>query len=195
MATDKYSTNTTECLKGAFILYHVKIEYIPLALMGIGLYDFFIIHIFSLAWGHFNHANITVSGRVSGAVVGGLIGILIANSLLDIHLLTDPNIATQVGVVLASIAGGVILLGPFMKMLFNSPEMHIWHHSYDLPEKCRYGVNFGLTLAMWDYIFGTAYIPHDGRDIRLGFPGVEDFPEGFAGQVIHGFSKTKAKND
>jgi len=172
-------------------LVYRTIEYIPLALMGIGLYDFFIIHIFALAWGHFNHANITVSGRVSGGVVGGLIGVLIATSLLDINLLTNPSLATQVGVVLAAIAGGVILLGPFMRIVFNSPEMHIWHHSYNLPEDRRTGVNFGLTLALWDYIFGTAYIPHDGRDIRLGFPGVEQFPEGFVGQVTHGFSKKK----
>ena len=33
------------------------LEYIPLALIGIGLRDFFIIHIFTLAIGHFNHSN------------------------------------------------------------------------------------------------------------------------------------------
>lgn len=76
-----------------------------------------------------------------------------------------------------------------MKYLFNSPEMHIWHHSYELPDSRRFGVNFGLTLAIWDYLFKTAYIPHDGQDIRLGFPGIEEFPEGFAGQATHGFKK------
>jgi len=168
------------------------IEYIPLALLGIGLYDFFILHIFALAWGHFNHANITVSGRVSGGVIGLLLGIIFANNLLDIHLLTDPTIGVQLLVVLAAIALGAIVLGPMMRMLFNSPEMHIWHHAYDLPEEHQYGVNFGLTLALWDYLFGTAYVPKDGRDIKLGFPGVEGFPEGFAGQVTHGFvSKEK----
>ena len=38
----------------------------------------------------------------------------------------------------------------------------------------------------WDYIFGTAYIPYEGRDIKLGFPGVESFPEDFVGQNMHG---------
>ena len=33
------------------------IEYIPLALLGIGLYDFFVIPIFTLAIGHYNHSN------------------------------------------------------------------------------------------------------------------------------------------
>lgn len=167
------------------------IEYIPLALMGIGLYDFFIIHIFALAWGHFNHANITVSGRVSGAVIGLLLGIIFANNLLDIQLFTAPSLGTQLLVVVGATGIGAIVLGPMMRMLFNSPEMHIWHHAYDLPEERKYGVNFGLTLAVWDYLFGTAYIPKDGRDIKLGFPGVEEFPEGFAGQVIHGIGPKK----
>ena len=57
--------------------------------------------------------------------------------------------------------------------------MHIWHHAYDLPQDRKYGVNFGLSLALWDYIFGTAYVPSSGRDIRLGFPGIEEFPKDF----------------
>ena len=81
---------------------------------------------------------------------------------------------------------GIVLLGPFMKVIFNSPEMHIWHHSYELPKERRYGINFGLTLSVWDYLFGTAYIPHDGRNIKLGFPGVEQFPSTFQEQIVLG---------
>ena len=77
-----------------------------------------------------------------------------------------------------------------MKILFNSPEMHIWHHAYELPEERRYGVNFGLTLAVWDYIFGTAYQPKAGRDIRLGFPGIEKFPKDFVGLNLVGLKST-----
>jgi sterol desaturase/sphingolipid hydroxylase (fatty acid hydroxylase superfamily) len=29
--------------------------------------------------------------------------------------------------------------------------MHIWHHSKKIPNK--YGVNFGISLSLWDYIF------------------------------------------
>ena len=63
------------------------IEYLPLALLGIGLYDFFIIHIFTLAVGHYNHSNITVSGRVTGGIIGFFLGLLIAIQAFDIHLL------------------------------------------------------------------------------------------------------------
>jgi sterol desaturase/sphingolipid hydroxylase (fatty acid hydroxylase superfamily) len=166
-----------------------SLEYIPLALLGIGLYDFFVIHIFTLAWGHFNHSNITVKGWVTGGIIGFLIGIVFANGLLEITFLQSENLIQQVGIILGCIALGALALGPIMRKLFNNPEMHIWHHAYDLPEERQTGVNFGLTLAIWDYIFGTAYIPHDGRDIRLGFPGIEEFPEDFVQQNTHGFGK------
>lgn len=121
------------------------LEYIPLAMIGIGLRDFFVIHIFTLAVGHFNHSNFKLN------------------------------------------------LGWF-KYVFNNPQMHIWHHAYDLPESKKYGVNFGITLSLWDYIFRTNYIPEDGRDIKLGFPGIEEFPGNFIEQNLHGFKKTPSKH-
>ncbi|MEZ5045060.1 MAG: sterol desaturase family protein [Saprospiraceae bacterium] len=36
------------------------LEYLPLAMIGFGIQDFFIIHIFALAVGHFNHSNISI---------------------------------------------------------------------------------------------------------------------------------------
>jgi sterol desaturase/sphingolipid hydroxylase (fatty acid hydroxylase superfamily) len=167
------------------------LEYIPLALLGIGLYDFFIIHIFTLAWGHYNHSNISISGRLTGGILGGLIGLVVANGLLDINLVTDATILTKIAIIAGAAGAGALVLGGVMKYLFNSPEMHLWHHSYELPKERRYGVNFGLTLALWDYIFGTAYIPHNEGDIRLGFPGVEEFPDGFGSQSAHGFGPLK----
>ena len=165
-----------------------SIEYIPLALLGIGLYDFFVIHIFTLAWGHFNHANIRLKGRITGAVVGGLLGIIIANSLLDVHIFTDIAFVEKWLVFIGSVALGSFILGPLMKYIFNSPELHIWHHAYELPESKKYGVNFALTLAIWDYLFGTVYLPHEGRDIALGFPGVENYSHNFLVQSSYGFS-------
>ena len=167
------------------------IEYIPLALLGIGLYDFFIIHIFTLAVGHYNHSNIRVSGLVTGLILGVLVGVVAANGLLDVNLFSDPSTLQKIFIIAVSGLIFSILLGPIMKYIFNSPEMHIWHHSYDLPEDRRYGINFGLTLAIWDYIFKTAYIPFSGRDIRLGFPDVEDYPKTFMSQNLHGFGFDK----
>lgn len=120
------------------------LEYLPLAFIGIGLRDFFVIHIFTLAIGHFNHSNIRLN------------------------------------------------LG-FLKYIFNNPQMHIWHHAYELPKQKKRGVNFGITLSLWDYLFGTNYIPQEGRDIKLGFPGVEKFPKTFIGQIRYGFKWKKTE--
>ncbi|MBX2891140.1 MAG: sterol desaturase family protein [Saprospiraceae bacterium] len=76
-------------------------------------------------------------------------------------------------------------LGP-LKYIFNNPQMHIWHHSKELP-KGSYGVNYGISLSLWDYLFGTVWMPHDGRDIELGFPEVEKYPHGFLEQVVEPF--------
>lgn len=79
-----------------------------------------------------------------------------------------------------------VRLGPF-RFLFNGPEMHRWHHA-DQPE--AYGKNFATKLAVWDWLFGTAYLP-DPRERKaqkygLGYAG---FPEGYLGQVIRAFGR------
>ena len=83
--------------------------------------------------------------------------------------------------------------GP-LKYIFNNPVMHLWHHVYHLPEGKKYGLNYGISLSLWDYLFGTASIPNpeDGQ-IKLGFPGVEEFPKDFGGQLIHGFRRKADK--
>lgn len=80
--------------------------------------------------------------------------------------------------------------GP-LKYVLNNPKMHIWHHAKELPEDRRYGVNFGITLSIWDYIFKKNYVPRSGRDIPLGFPNIEKYPKGFFGLIFSGFGKTK----
>ena len=164
-------------------------EYIPLALLGIGLYDFFIIHIFTLMVGHYNHSNISVRPQVSGAIFGFILGLVASLNLLDLAVLTDWLWWHKALLTAGLVTIGYFGIGPFMKILFNSPEMHIWHHAYNLPEDRQRGINFGLTLAIWDYIFGTAHIPYDGKNIRLGFPGIKRFPTTFFGQITHGFLK------
>ncbi len=78
-----------------------------------------------------------------------------------------------------------------LKYVFNNPKMHIWHHAKELPKHVRFGVNYGLTLSIWDYIFKTDYVPHSGRDIELGFEGDEQFPKDFLQQELYPL-KTKS---
>lgn len=80
--------------------------------------------------------------------------------------------------------------GP-LKYILNNPVMHLYHHAYTIPEG-SYGVNFGISLSVWDYIFKTNYIPEDSGKIELGFPGDEKLPKGFWGQLVYGFKKPKS---
>ena len=120
-------------------IIYKTIQYIPLAMIGFGIEDFFIVHILALAIGHLNHSNLSIS------------------------------------------------YGP-LKYILNSPRMHIWHHAKKLPEG-SYGVNFGLSLSIWDYLFSTAYIPSNGRDVELGFEEDESYPQHFWNQVTYPFIK------
>lgn len=68
-------------------------------------------------------------------------------------------------------------LGP-LRYIFNSPGMHIHHHSADIPP-----CNFGVNLSIWDWMFGTAYYPDRDAE-RLGFKGIDSYPDTWLGQVL-----------
>lgn len=76
-----------------------------------------------------------------------------------------------------------------LKYILNNPKMHIWHHAKELPEERKKGVNFGITLSVWDYLFKTNYIPYNGRDIEIGFNGDEKFPKNFINQELYPLNK------
>jgi len=119
-----------------------SLEYVPLAMIGFGIQDFFIVHIFTLAVGHLNHANLYLP------------------------------------------------LGP-LKYVFNNPQMHLWHHAERLP-KGAYGINYGLTLSCWDYLFKTAHVPSENSHLRLGFPQLRTFPKTFWQQVMYPWKKPES---
>lgn len=77
----------------------------------------------------------------------------------------------------------------WLKYVLNSPGMHIWHHAKHLPEKHPNGMNFGITLSIWDYLFNTAYVPHSGKNIELGFEDIENYPTQFHQQMTEPFKK------
>ena len=119
-------------------IVYKSIQYIPLAMIGFGIEQFFVVHMFAVFVGHLNHANLDWSYGKLGYI-------------------------------------------------FNNPRMHIWHHSKELPESHPYGMNFGLTLSVWDYLFNTAYVPKSGRDIELGFENDTNFPRTFWEQIKYPF--------
>lgn len=84
-----------------------------------------------------------------------------------------------------------ITWGP-LKYIFNNPVMHLYHHAKVLPEDRKLGVNFGISLSIWDYIFRTNYIPQDqDGSYELGFHDIDEFPKSFWKQLYFGFSRKK----
>ena len=79
-----------------------------------------------------------------------------------------------------------ITWGPF-KYVFNNPVMHLYHHSYELPKHKKYGMNYGISLSIWDYIFKTHYIPEVDKNLKLGFKGDDKIPNSFWKQLWVGF--------
>ncbi|NRA00478.1 MAG: hypothetical protein HRU01_28665 [Myxococcales bacterium] len=46
---------------------------------------------------------------------------------------------------------------------------------------------------MFDYLFGTAYLPGDRPGLKLGFAAVEDYPTNFLGQFVTPFRAIGAR--
>jgi sterol desaturase/sphingolipid hydroxylase (fatty acid hydroxylase superfamily) len=80
------------------------------------------------------------------------------------------------------------------KYIFNNPIMHLYHHAKLFPENFKKGVNFGISLSCWDYLFKTAYVPDKTGMIDLGWEGDDDFSKSFFGQLFVGFTPKKRAN-
>ncbi len=76
--------------------------------------------------------------------------------------------------------------GPF-RYVFNNPVMHLYHHAYALPERFKKGVNFAISLSIWDYLFKTSYVPDADKNIMLGYEDDHKMPNSFWGQLRYGF--------
>ena len=77
--------------------------------------------------------------------------------------------------------------GP-LRYLITSPRFHAWHHAVEIHRKN--GQNFGITLVVWDWLFGTAYWPADGAaPSRLGLDNAAQFPRGVWRRLWHPFAR------
>jgi sterol desaturase/sphingolipid hydroxylase (fatty acid hydroxylase superfamily) len=69
-------------------------------------------------------------------------------------------------------------LGPF-KYLVVSPVFHRWHHASAVQ-----GQNFASTFALWDWMFGTFYMPDGALPNNYGIDD-QAMPEGLMPQLIY----------
>lgn len=76
----------------------------------------------------------------------------------------------------------------WLQKIINGPEMHRWHHSTG---KGR-NRNFATKLAIWDWIWGTAFLPPSKPD-EYGLKTY--FPEHYFSQTLFAFRSFKKKKE
>jgi sterol desaturase/sphingolipid hydroxylase (fatty acid hydroxylase superfamily) len=70
--------------------------------------------------------------------------------------------------------------------VFNSPRFHAWHH--DVENHGRYGQNFAIIFSFWDWLFRTAYYPHQAEmPTHFGFADQSKFPTNLLKRITHPF--------
>jgi sterol desaturase/sphingolipid hydroxylase (fatty acid hydroxylase superfamily) len=98
-----------------------------------------------------------------------------------------PDVALMKGVLDATwgmyIHSNIDVRTGWLQRIFNGPEMHRWHHSGDVTEG---GFNYATKIAVWDWIFGTAYLP-PSKPPRYGLSGGVEFPDGYFAQHVFAF--------
>lgn len=122
------------------------------------------------------HVVDTVTGLLVGMPVLLLLGapqpvlLMVSAVTAVIGILTHCNIEMRCG---------------WLNYVFNTPQLHRWHHSKKLEEGNR---NYGENLMLFDMIFGT-YINPPGRrppsDIGIGY----EVPPNFLGQLKIPFTR------
>ena len=76
-----------------------------------------------------------------------------------------------------------------LKYIFNNPIMHLHHHASSSSNNFKKGINFAISLSIWDYIFKTNYIPNENGNTKLGYEGDQLMAKSFIGQLFYGFKK------
>lgn len=119
---------------------------------------------------HFIDSNLSVLASVPFLLLSGIsMDAIILVSAITAYLgvLTHCNVETRCGM---------------LNYVFNTPNLHRWHHSTNPAEGNR---NYGQNLMLWDQLFGTFFCR---ADRELGEIGIaERMPVGFLGQLCAPF--------
>lgn len=79
-----------------------------------------------------------------------------------------------------------------LKYIFNSPELHLWHHAN---YKEVFHANFSTKFAVWDYLFKTVYDPNkkpENNNEKWGL--YYDYPKDYFMQHLFAFKRFDERN-
>lgn len=117
----------------------------------------------------------TLTGLAVGMPILLLLGapkdvlIMVSAITAIVGILTHSNIEMRCGV---------------LNLVFNTPELHRWHHSKDLAEGNR---NYGENLMLFDQLFGTYFNPPRRPPVEIGIAAA--MPPTFWGQLAIPFTR------
>lgn len=107
---------------------------------------------------------------------------------LPIVVFASPEVAVMKGAMDAVwgmyIHSNINVRSGWLQRVINGPEMHRWHHADDPRSHNR---NFSTKLAVWDWLFGTAYLPRGEKPTTYGLH--DDFPTGYIRQHLYAFRR------
>lgn len=164
---------------------------------------FFITHDFYIYWFHrWQHSNPVLwrlhEAHHSTVDVDWLSGSrshsleILVNQTIEfapILLLASPEIAVVKGAVDAVwgmyIHSNIDVRTGWLQYIINGPEMHRWHHARD---GAAHNKNFSTKLAIWDWMFGTAFRPTDSKPGAYGI-GIE-YPQNYFKQHVYAFRRS-----
>jgi len=164
---------------------------------------FFVMHDFYIYWFHrFQHSNKYLwrihEAHHSGKEVDFLSGSrshvmeIIINQTVEFAPIILLNASPEVVPIKALIDSmyGMFIHGNInvrmgkLKYIFNSPELHLWHHAN---YKEVFHANFATKLSLWDHLFGTVYFPdHKPGNMNEHWGLYYDYPKDYFLQ--HAFS-------
>ncbi|MGH8595247.1 MAG: sterol desaturase family protein, partial [Gammaproteobacteria bacterium] len=120
---------------------------------------------------HFIDSNLSVLASLPFLLLSGIsLDAIVWVSAITayIGILTHCNVATRCGV---------------LNYVFNTPNLHRWHHSTVTAEGNN---NYGQNLLLWDQLFGTFYLRSDAELAEIGI--TERMPAQFLGQLAAPFA-------
>lgn len=80
-----------------------------------------------------------------------------------------------------------------LRYVVSSPRFHAWHHDVELHGE--HGQNFGVSLVLWDWIFGTAHLPSRQRmPAQLGLEDSQTYPRGIWARLWEPFFSNSCRH-
>jgi sterol desaturase/sphingolipid hydroxylase (fatty acid hydroxylase superfamily) len=179
--------------------------------LGVQMAFFFVVHDFYIYWFHRLQHRSSILWRIHEAhhatpEVDWLSGSrshaleILVNQTIEfapIFLLgAAPEVAVFKGVIDAVwgmyIHSNIGVKTGALQYVINGPEMHRWHHSREFT---GYGFNYGTKLAIWDWMFGTAYLPATKPPGYGLSAGDDPFPDNFLLQQLWAFRPPRHRDE